>query len=271
MGGRWEAEADKDEAEIKAIRAAIDNGITHIDTAEVYGAGHSEELVAQAIKGHDRSKLFIATKVAGHNQGYEGVHAALEASLERLGTDYVDLYLLHRYPEPGIDIEGTMRAMDELVKTGKVRNIGVCNMSVDRLKEVQKRTDNPIVCNQVHYSLACREIVERGVLKYCQQNGIAIVAWGPLQKGELEQADVLRMIARKHDKTPYQIALSWLMSQPGVVTIPKTSNIEHLEENLGAVGWQLPQEDMDNLTKNFPGQYIESDRVPLDYEADVEP
>jgi diketogulonate reductase-like aldo/keto reductase len=271
MGGRWEPDTSKDEAEIEAIKAAIRSGITHLDTAESYGAGHSEELIGRAIKEFDREKLFIATKVAAANQGYDGVHAALDASLKRLGTDYVDLYLLHRYPEPGIDIEGTMKAMDELVESGKVKSIGVCNMSVNRLKEVQKHTRNQIVCNQVHYSLACREIVQTGVLEYCQQAGIAIVAWGPLQKGTLEQAEVLNEIATKHDKTPYQIALSWLMTQEGVVTIPKTSSIEHLKENLAVVGWTLPESDMEKLTKEFPGQYFKSDRVPLDYEADVEP
>lgn len=271
MGGRWEPDTSDDETEIKAIKTAIKSGITHIDTAESYGNGHSEELIGKAIEEFSREKLFIATKVSAANQGYEGVHAALEASLKRLGTDYVDMYLLHRYPEPGVDIEGTMKAMDELVEAGKIRNIGVCNMSVNRLKEVQKHTQNQIVCNQVHYSLACREIVHLGVLEYCQRSGIAVVAWGPLQKGTLEEAQILVEIAKKHNKTPYQIALSWLMCQQGVVTIPKTSSLDHLKENLEVVGWDLPQLDMDRLTKEFPGQYTKSERVPLDYAADVEP
>lgn len=269
MGGRWEADNSNDSNEIKAIQNAIDRGVRHIDTAESYGAGHAEELLGQAIKGYDRSQLIIASKVSAQNQGYSALITSCEASLKRLNTDYVDLYMLHRYPEAGIDIKETMKAMDYLVESGKVKNIGVCNMSVNRLMEAQRHTKNPIVCNQVHYSLACREIIQRGVLDYCQKNDIAVVAWGPLQKGTLESAEILRELAKKYQKTPYQVALNWLMSQPAVVTIPKTTSLSHLEENLDAIGWSMSEEDMDDLTRNFPGQYFASDRVPLDYAADI--
>lgn len=270
MGGRWEADSTNDGAEKKAIQAAIDHGITHIDTAESYGNGHSEELIGEVLKNNDRAKLFIASKVSAHNQKHDDLLKSFEASLNRLGTNYIDLYMLHRYPEPGMSIAETMKAMNSLVDSGRVRHLGVCNMSVNRLKEVQKHSKHPIVCNQVHYSLTMREIVERGVLEYCQNNDIAIVAWGPLQKGQLQQAEILQKLADKYSKTPYQIALNWLTSQEGVVTIPKTTHIEHLEENLGSIGWQLDKADMDDLTQNFPGQSNVSERVPLDYEADVE-
>lgn len=270
MGGRTEADKSNDAAEIQAIQNAIERGITHIDTAESYGAGHTEELVGEAVKGHDRSRLLIASKVSAGNQTYDGLLASCEASLKRLNTDYLDLYMLHRYPEKGIDIAKTMKAMDRLVAEGVVKNIGVCNMSINRFKEVQKHTKNQIVCNQVHYSLACREITDKGVLEFCQENNVAVVAWGPLQKGELEAAPILNTIAAKYNKSPYQIALNWLISQQSVVTIPKTTSLEHLEENLGAIGWELEMSDKLELTENFPGQYFVSDRVPLNYEADVE-
>lgn len=270
MGGRLEADYSQDDTEKKAIQAAIDRGILHIDTAESYGNGHSEELIGEVLKNNDRNKLFIASKVSAQNQRYDDLLKSFEASLKRLGTDYIDLYLLHRYPETGIPIAETIKAMDYLVDSGKVKNIGVCNMSVNRLKEVQKHSKYPIVCNQVHYSLACREIVVRGVLDYCQQNKIAVVAWGPLQKGELEKAEILQKLADKYKKTPYQIALNWLLSQNGVVTIPKTTQVKHLDENLESFGWKISDDDMKNLTENFPGQYNSSERVPLDYEADVE-
>src|SRR6185295_20261611 len=138
-------------------------------------------------------------------------------SLKRLGTDYIDLYMLHRFPNPGIDIADTMQAMDRLVADGKVKNIGVCNLTVNRFKEAQKYTKNKIVCNQLHYSLECREIVDRGILQYCQDNDVLVVAWGPLSKGSLEKADILHEIAEKHQKTPYQVALNWLISQKNVV------------------------------------------------------
>ncbi len=271
MGGRFERDESNDEAEVAAIKAAIEHGITHIDTAESYGAGHAEELVAEALKGYEREKLIIATKVSGDHQGYSSVMKAIEASLKRLNMSYVDLYLLHRYPEPGISIEETMKAMDELVEQGVVKNIGVCNMTANRVSEAQKFSKNKIVYNQLHYSLECREAVARGVLKYCQDNDIFISAWGPLSKGSLRNAPVLEEIAKKYGKTPYQVALNWLISQPSVITIPKTTQVEHLEENLGALGWELSAEDIAKLTKEFPNQMQVSDRVPLDYEADIAP
>jgi len=194
-----------------------------------------------------------------------------EASLKRLQTDYLDLYLLHRFPDPGIDIRNTIRALDRLIEQGMVKNIGVCNMTVNRFTEAQRYTANKLVCNQVHYSLDCREIVSKGVLKYCQETGIFITAWGPLSKGVLEQAEILREMAEKYAKTPYQVALNWLITQPNVITIPKTSTPEHLTENLGALGWELSEEDWQRLADVFPGQRIISDRVPLDYEASVAP
>lgn len=269
MGGRLEADYSNDEAEVNAIKTAINHGITHIDTAELYGAGHSEELVGQAIKGYDRSKLIIASKVSAENQGHSDLMKSFEASLKRLGIEYLDLYLLHRYP--AIPVAETMAALDELVDQGVVKNIGVCNMTINRLKEAQKHTKNRIVYNQLHYSLECREPVDYGVIKYCQDNDIFISAWGPLSKGMLKDVSVLEEVAKKYDKTPYQVALNWLISQPNVITIPKTTNVEHLEENLGALGWELSAQDIEDLTKNFPGQMHVSDRVPLDYPASVEP
>lgn len=271
MGGRWEADTSKDAEEIRAIRAALDSGVTHIDTAESYGNGHAEELLRQAIEGYDRSKLIIATKVSANNQTYEGVHKSFQASLERIGLDYVDLYLLHRFPEPGIDIADTMRAMDELVEQGLVKNIGVCNMTPHRFNEVQKLTKNKLVCNQVHYNVQYREVEDKGVLKHCQENDVMLVAWRPLQKGILPESALLEELAKKYDKTPVQIAINWLISQDNVVTLSKTSNLDHLEENLGAFGWSMEAEDVELVRREFPDQQMVSDAVPLNYEADVNP
>lgn len=270
MGGRFERDDSKDEAEVAAIKSAVDHGITHIDTAESYGAGHAEELVAQAIKGRDRSKLVIATKVSGDHQGYSDLMRSFEGSLKRLGTDYVDLYLLHRFPEPGIDIKETMKAMDELVDQGLVKNIGVCNMTIRRFEAAQAHTNNKIVYNQLHYSLDCREAEVKGLAKYCQENDVFLSAWGPLSKGSLH-APILDEVAKKYGKTPYQVAINWLISQPNVITIPKTTQVEHLEENLDAIGWELSSDDMDRLAREFPDQKQVSDRVPLNYPASVEP
>ena len=269
MGGRWEADRTQDDKQIQAIQFALEQGITHLDTAESYGNGHSEELIALATAGYDRSKLIITSKVSGNHQGYDDLLRSCEASLKRLKTDYLDLYLLHRFPEPGTDIRDTMRALDRLVAEGAVKHIGVCNMTVNRFVEAQKHSANKLVCNQVHYSLECREIADKGVLEYCQQNDVFVTAWGPLSKGTLGQADILAEMAEKYDKTPYQVALNWLITQPNVITIPKTSSPEHLSENLGALGWELTAEDAQKLARHYPDQIIVSDRVPLDYEADI--
>lgn len=271
MGGRMEPDYSDDNAEIAAIKTAIDHGVMHIDTAEIYAAGHCEELIGKAIKSYNRSKLLIATKVAAGNETYDGILKSCESSLKRLDTDYIDLYLLHRCPNPAMPIEKAMAAMDRLVNEGRTKNIGVCNFTVNRFKEAQKHTGNKIVCNQVHYSIQCREAEIKGIVEYCQNNDVLLVAWGPLQKGALENAQIVEEMAKKYQKTPYQIALNWLISQPNVVTIPKTTHLEHLEENLGAIGWNLSDEDSERLTKKFPDQQKVSDRVPLDYPAAIEP
>lgn len=268
MGGGREVDTSDDERFVNAIRSAIDHGVTHIDTAELYGNGHSEELIAKAKEGVDRSSLIITSKVlSGMEDGYDGVLRACEASLKRLGTDYLDLYLLHRCPDQGLD--GIMRAMNRLVEEGVVRHIGVSNFTMNRFEKAQSLTSNTLVCNQLHYSLECREIINRGILQYCQANDIFITAWGPLSKGTLADAPILHEIAKKYGKTTYQVALNWLISQKNVIVIPKTTSPDHLEENLGAIGWALEASDWQHLTDEFPNQITTSDRVPLDYAAEV--
>lgn len=267
MGGRRDPDTSEDEKWLAAIKMAIDHGVTHIDTAELYGNGHAEEMIGQVIKDYDRSKLTIASKVLdGLQGGYDGVMRAEHASAARLGTE-IDLYMLHRYPANGI--EGVMRAINQLFDEGIIKNFGVSNMTIPRMQKVQSLTDHPIVCNQLEYSLRMREAERYGIIKYCQDNDILITAWGPLNQAVLEDAGVLQEIAARYDKTPFQVALNWLISQDNVVTIPKTSSLEHLQENLGAIGWQLSSEDLARLTNEFSNQVDRSDRVPLDYPADV--
>ncbi|CAN5422439.1 aldo/keto reductase [soil metagenome] len=269
MGGWQEADASEDEKWLAAIHSALDHGITHLDTAELYGHGHAEELIGQVVKDYDRSKLLIASKVlAGMQDGYDGVMRAAHASAERLGTE-IDLYMLHRYPAEGI--EEIMRAVNQLLDEGTIKHIGVSNMTIPRMQKVQSLTDAPIVCNQLEYSLRMREADRYGVVEYCQNNDVFVTAWGPLDRAALEQGGILHEMAAKYAKTPYQVALNWLIAQPNVVTIPKTSSTEHLEENLGALGWELELADFERLTKEFPNQVDRSDRVSLDYAADVAP
>ena len=264
MGGRMEQDINNDDqADIQAIKNAIDSGITHIDTAEVYANGYSEELLGEAIKDYDRNKLFIVSKVARVNQQYEQVKKSCKDSLKRLKLDYLDLYLLHA-PSKDVEIEETMRAMDELIEEGLVKNIGVSNFTVKQLKRTQKATKNKIVVNQNHYNLIVRES-EKEVLQYCQENDIIFMAWRPLEKGlVLEHGEkILNKIAEKYQKTPAQIAINWLISQKNVITISKMRNPKHLKDNLEATNWKMDQEDIEYLTENFPGKLDISPTVPL--------
>lgn len=265
MGGDYHYDpSNDDEADIRAIRAAIEIGITHIDTAETYAEGHAERLVGQAIKGYDREKLFIVSKVSPEHLRYDDLIASAKGSLERLETDYLDLYLIH-HPNPNIRIVETMRAMDALVDEGLVKNIGVSNFTVERLEEAQAHTKNRIVANQLHLNLIYREPERKGLLEYCQKNDVMFVAWRPMQKGLLAKRGikVLDEMCEKYGRSPAQIAINWLVSQPNVVTLSKMRNVEHIKENLGAIGWQMDEEDIDRLRRDFPNQQDVSDTVPL--------
>lgn len=270
-GGNWQADTSNDAADIKAIQMVLNAGVTHIDTAEGYGAGHAEELLAKAIEDYDRSKLFIATKVSAAHQTYNDLRRSCESSLRRIGTKYIDLYLLHSYPKPGIDIVETMQALDELIEQGIIKNIGVCNMTPRRFDEAQKHTKHKIVCNQVHYNLQYREAEHKGVLAHAQQNDVMLVAWRPVQRGILPQSSVVNELASKYNKTPTQIAINWLISQHNIVTISKTSSMEHLRENLGALDWNMKDHDIERLRLEYPDQKSLSDAVPLDYEGSFAP
>jgi len=252
IGGGREGDNSQDKESIEAIRNAIKLGYSHIDTAEMYGLGHCEELVGEAIKSFDRAKLFITTKVTNTNLNYDDVIAAAKGSLRRLQTDYIDLYLIHA-PNPNIPIEETMRAMDYLVEQGLVRFIGVSNFTVEDLKEAQKHARNKIVANQIEYSLLTRnkgrywgnQGMESRTIPYCQDNEIVVIAERPIERGLLlKPHPVMDKLALKYRRTKAQIAINWLISKKNVVTIPKSTNLKHLRENLGALEWKLSEEDM---------------------------
>jgi len=265
MGGRDERDlANDDQADIKAIIEAINLGITHIDTAEIYADGYAEELVGQAIRNFDRSKLFIVSKVKAIHLNYQDALTAGKQSLKRIGIKYLDLLLMHQYPGDKFLAE-SVRAFDELVGLGLVRNIGVSNFTKEHLAAAQALTKNKIVCNQVHYNLRYREPEVTGLLKYCQDNDVLLVAWRPVGKGELVKnvPPVLKMICEKYKKTPAQVAINWLFSQPNVITLAKSRSLDHLKENLGAIGWQLSLEDIELLRREYPNQQPVSNIVPL--------
>lgn len=265
MGGRKEMDpANDDAADIAAIRYAIDQGITHLDTAENYAAGHSEEILGKAIKGYDRSSLLIVSKVGRNKLRYDDLIKSCHESLKRIGTDYLDLFLIHA-PSLEIPIEESMKAMNELKDKGLIKNIGVSNFTVERMVEAQKHSKAKIVANQLHLNLKYREAERKGLVKYCQENDVMFIAWRPVQKGVIldKSVELLDKLCTKYNKTPSQIAINWLISQDNMVTLSKTRNKLHLDENLGAIGWEMDAADIETLRKDFPNQQDVSDAVPL--------
>lgn len=261
IGGGFRKDTSHDKECILAVKTAVRLGMTHIDTAEVYGNGHSEELVGEAIQEFRREEFFITTKVKPENLRYDDLISAAERSLRRLRTSYIDLYLIH-HPNPNIPIEETMKAMDYLVENKLMRSIGVSNFSVEQVKEAQKHSWNKIVANQIEYNLLTRNRgqftndMESKIISYCQRNGIMVIAYAPLAKGKLAKLEIklLDELAKKYRKTQAQIALNWLVSKPNIVTIPKAVRIKHIKENLGAIGWKLSEEDMRRLDYDFPAK-----------------
>lgn len=231
------------------LRAGMALGAYFIDTAESYG---TEEVVAQAIQGI-RKNVFLATKVYPRHFRYSDVISAAEASLKRLNTDYIDLYQLH-WPNATIPIEETMGAMEQLADSGKVRFIGVSNFYVHDLKKAQNAmSKHKIVSNQVRYSVIDRSI-ESGLLEYCRQHNVTIIAHSPLATGltRIKAKDperVIDKVGQARSKTAAQIALSWCIAKKGIVTIPKANSVEHVKENCAASDFQLSPEELQLLDR----------------------
>jgi diketogulonate reductase-like aldo/keto reductase len=238
---------------LEALRAGIDLGMTHIDTAEMYTG--SEEVIGEAIRGI-RKRIFLVSKVVPSNASYKGTLRACDASLKRLGTDYLDVYLLHWWSDSH-PIADTMRAMEELVAAGKIRYIGVSNLDVPQLKQAQKAlTREKIVCNQVLYHLRSRA-VENEILPFCESQNIAVVGYSPFGKRDFPQPDskpgkALKTIADRHQKTLRQVALAFLTRRKSLFAIPKASHVEHVRENAGGTGWEFTGDDLRLIDSVFP-------------------
>jgi diketogulonate reductase-like aldo/keto reductase len=238
----------------RAIRRGVELGMSHIDTAEMYGSGRVEELLGDAIRGIERERLFIATKVLPSNASYGGTLAAAERSLARLRCGYLDLYLLH-WPGPH-PLEETMRALETLVEQGKTRFVGVSNFEAGEMVEAASYLRNvPLACNQVLYHLGERG-VEHRVLPAARKRGIAVVAYTPFGRGEFLRSatgrEALERVARKHGATARQAALAFLTRDAGVFAIPKAARIEHVEENAAAGALTLDAADVAAIEAAFP-------------------
>ena len=263
--GTWQmAESGAAADEIAALRAGIARGLTHIDTAEMYGSGGAEELVAQAIKGIPRGDLFLVSKVLPQNASRAGTVRACEQSLRRLGTDYLDVYLLHWRGH--IPLVETLAAMEQLVEQGKIRALGVSNFDVDDLEEARRLLRRaPIACNQVLYHLRERHI-ETELIAYCRRHGIAVVGYSPFGHGRFPQPSspagrALAAVAARHRATPRQVALAFLTRDPLLFTIPKASTPAHAEDNAGALDLTLTPADIVEIDAAFPVRA--ADELPM--------
>ncbi|MCL7394061.1 MAG: aldo/keto reductase [Thaumarchaeota archaeon] len=259
IGGGSSPDYSMDMEAIEAIRYAIELGMTHIDTAEMYGGGHAEELVGEAIKSFKRDEIFIASKVWHTNLRYDDVLRACERSLRRIQTSYMDLYYIH-WPSDVIPLSETMKAMERLYKDGKIRYIGLSNFSPTQIEEARSYlSTTDVVAIQAEYSLYNRKI-EGDVIPYCFRNNLTVVAYSPLARGALladlrkpmeRRVKLLMELAEKYSKTPVQIALNWVIWHDQVIAIPKALQRQHLEENAGAAGWKLTKEDYDLISKTW--------------------
>ncbi len=254
--GTWmiEGSPGSERLAIAGLRLGLDLGPTHIDTAEMYGNGRVEEMVAEAIAGR-RDEVFLVSKVLPTNASYEGTLRACERSLKRLNTAWLDLYLLHwpsSYP-----IRETMRAMEKLVSEGMVRFIGVSNFDVEELEAAERALRSErMACDQVLYHLGYCGIEGR-LLPYCTEREIAVVGYAPFGHGNFPSPEspdgrVLVEIAERHGRTVRQVALNFLTRHPNIFTIPKTSRPERARENSGGVGWELTENEVVAINRAFP-------------------
>jgi diketogulonate reductase-like aldo/keto reductase len=245
--GTWNMEGDDRAAAVAALRRGIELGMTHLDTAEMYGSGRVEEIVGEAIRGR-RDRVFLVSKVLPSNASFEGTRRACERSLQRLGTDVLDCYLLHW---PSSDpLEETFRAFDALQRAGKIRSFGVSNFDVAGMEEAAALSAQ-VACNQVLYNLDERTI-EHDVLPWCSRRGIPIVAYSPIGAQTFRSSKELDAIAAARGATPRQIALAFLLRQGNVFAIPKASSIAHVEENAAAAAIRLSDDDVRRIDAAFP-------------------
>jgi diketogulonate reductase-like aldo/keto reductase len=252
--GTWYIDKKDPSVTVAALRRGLDLGLSHIDTAEMYGNGRAEEIVGEAIAGR-RDEVFLVSKVLPENASRAGTVAACERSLARLRTDRLDCYLLHwRGPYP---LEETFAAFDRLEREGKILAAGVSNFDVRDLEEAARVADRKLlVCNQVLYHLRERAI-EHAVLPWCEQRGLAVVAYSPFGHGDFPkptspEGRLLEEIAAAHGATARQVALRFLVRRPSLFAIPKASSVAHVEENAGAGDLTLSAAELARIDQAFP-------------------
>ncbi|HEU4617805.1 MAG TPA: aldo/keto reductase [Gammaproteobacteria bacterium] len=254
--GTWNLEREDPRKAVEALEAGIDAGMTHIDTAELYGNGRVERLLRGIVEGR-RDDLFLVSKVLPQNGAYRSAIQACERSLKRLGTDRLDVYLLHW--RGSVPLEETIRAFDALVEAGKIGAWGVSNFDVDDLEEALSIAgEGRIACNQVLYHLGERSIEHR-VVPWCRAHRVAVVAYSPFGSGRFpsprsDGGKVLEAVAKRRSATPHQIALAFLIRRAEAFAIPKAAAAEHARENAAAADLELDADDMRAIDEAFPAR-----------------
>ena len=235
--------------EVRALQTGIDLGATLIDTAEMYGSGRAEEVVAAAIKGR-RDGIYVVSKVLPQNASRSGTVKACEASLKRLKTDHIDLYLLHW--RGSVPFAETMAGFDDLMQAGKIRGFGVSNLDVKEMQEwLAVSRGSKTIANQVMYSIDSRGI-DYDLVPWCLERRIAVMAYCPLAQGAIPRNAVIGKVAERHKATPAQIMLAWVLRHEHVIAIPKSSKPERVRENVAAADIMLSAEDLMDLDREFP-------------------
>jgi diketogulonate reductase-like aldo/keto reductase len=252
--GAWQIGEDRRKRadELKALQVGLDLGLTLIDTAEMYGNGRSEELVAEAVAGRRRDEVYLVSKVLPQNASRRDAIAACEQSLKRLRTDYLDLYLLHW--QGSIPLEETLEAFTTLRDRGSIRHYGVSNFDRAELEQAASLPGgSAIATNQVLYNLEQRGI-EWDLLPWCRERGMPVMAYSPLgsDSRRLRTHAVLKSLAARLAATPSRIALAWLLRQPDVVVIPKAASEAHVRDNHAALQLELTAADLAELDRTFP-------------------
>lgn len=249
--GTWYMGENRNEraAEVTALRHGLDLGMTLIDTAEMYGDGGAEKVVGEAVAGR-RDESFIVSKVYPHNASMEGVPAACERSLKRLGTDHIDLYLLHwrgQYP-----LADTVWAFERLRHAGKIRHWGVSNLDADELEELFDVPDGgSCATDQVLFNIT-RRGPEFDLLPWCRRRAVPVMAYSPIEQGRLPNRSALDEVAARHGVDRFAIALAWLLARPGIIAIPKAATRTHVTANRKAAELALDEVDLVALDRDFP-------------------
>ena len=254
MGEKKKERAD----EIAALRLGLDLGLSLIDTAEMYGDGQSEELIAEAIQGR-REQVFLVSKVLPEHATRRGTMKACEDSLRRLKTDWLDLYLLHWHED--VPLEETLAGFETLVQDGKILHWGVSNFDVADMDELADLAGgSKVTTNQVLYNLTRRGI-EYDLLPWCRERQIPIMAYSPIEQGRLLKEAALKKIASRHGVTTSQVALAWVLRHDDVIAIPKAGKSKHVRENHGALDLRLSKQDLSELDDAFPPP---TKKIPLE-------